>query len=46
MTPRDTKPGPRIVWLNGTHDAGKTTTSAIVQKLFPGFPGVRRRDGR
>jgi hypothetical protein len=24
-----------IVWLNGTHGAGKTTTSAIVQQLIP-----------
>ncbi|MFB6850215.1 ATP-binding protein [Streptomyces sp. NPDC056373] len=24
-----------IVWLNGTHGAGKTTTSALVQKLIP-----------
>ncbi len=26
---------PVIVWLNGTHGAGKTTTSALVQKLIP-----------
>jgi len=25
-----------IVWLNGTHGAGKTTTSAFVQQLLPG----------
>jgi hypothetical protein len=25
-----------IVWLNGTHGAGKTTTSALVQPLLPG----------
>ena len=25
-----------IVWLNGTHGAGKTTTSALVQTLLPG----------
>lgn len=25
-----------IVWLNGTHGAGKTTTSALVQRLIPG----------
>lgn len=25
-----------IVWLNGTHGAGKTTTSALVQQLMPG----------
>jgi hypothetical protein len=25
-----------IVWLNGTHGAGKTTTSALVQQLIPG----------
>ncbi|PJM98939.1 ATP-binding protein [Streptomyces sp. CB01201] len=25
-----------IVWLNGTHGAGKTTTSALVQQLVPG----------
>jgi hypothetical protein len=25
-----------IVWLNGTHGAGKTTTSALVQPLVPG----------
>jgi hypothetical protein len=25
-----------IVWLNGTHGAGKTTTSALVQELIPG----------
>ncbi|MFE6840712.1 ATP-binding protein, partial [Streptomyces sp. NPDC057705] len=24
-----------IVWLNGTHGAGKTTTSALVQPLIP-----------
>lgn len=24
-----------IVWLNGTHGVGKTTTSALVQKLIP-----------
>lgn len=27
--------GPVIVWLNGTHGAGKTTTSALVQPLIP-----------
>lgn len=27
--------GPVIVWLNGTHGAGKTTTSALVQQLIP-----------
>jgi hypothetical protein len=27
--------GPVIVWLNGTHGAGKTTTSALVQRLIP-----------
>jgi hypothetical protein len=26
---------PVIVWLNGTHGAGKTTTSALVQQLIP-----------
>jgi len=25
-----------IVWLNGTHGVGKTTTSALVQRLIPG----------
>ncbi len=25
-----------IVWLNGTHGAGKTTTSPLVQQLLPG----------
>ncbi|MET9618242.1 AAA family ATPase [Kitasatospora indigofera] len=25
-----------IVWLNGTHGAGKTTTSPLVQRLIPG----------
>lgn len=25
-----------IVWLNGTHGAGKTTTSTLVQQLVPG----------
>ena len=25
-----------IVWLNGTHGAGKTTTAALVQPLLPG----------
>ncbi|WLQ05834.1 AAA family ATPase [Arthrobacter oryzae] len=25
-----------IIWLNGTHGAGKTTTSALVQQLLPG----------
>jgi hypothetical protein len=25
-----------IVWLNGTHGVGKTTTSALVQALIPG----------
>lgn len=24
-----------IIWLNGTHGAGKTTTSALVQRLIP-----------
>ena len=24
-----------IIWLNGTHGAGKTTTSALVQQLIP-----------
>jgi hypothetical protein len=24
-----------IVWINGTHGAGKTTTSALVQRLLP-----------
>lgn len=24
-----------IVWLNGTHGAGKTTTSTLVQQLIP-----------
>jgi hypothetical protein len=28
--------GPVIVWLNGTHGAGKTTTGALVQPLIPG----------
>ncbi|GAB3147477.1 AAA family ATPase [Micromonospora sonneratiae] len=27
--------GPVIVWLNGTHGAGKTTTSVLVQQLIP-----------
>jgi len=27
--------GPVIVWLNGTHGVGKTTTSALVQQLIP-----------
>jgi hypothetical protein len=26
---------PVIVWLNGTHGAGKTTTGALVQQLIP-----------
>lgn len=26
---------PVIIWLNGTHGAGKTTTSALVQRLIP-----------
>ena len=25
-----------IVWINGTHGAGKTTTSLLVQRLIPG----------
>lgn len=25
-----------IIWLNGTHGAGKTTTSTLVQELVPG----------
>lgn len=25
-----------IIWLNGTHGAGKTTTSALLQELIPG----------
>ncbi|QZY30883.1 AAA family ATPase [Nocardioides coralli] len=25
-----------MVWLNGTHGAGKTTTSTLVQRLLPG----------
>ncbi len=28
--------GPVIVWLNGTHGSGKTTTSALLQPLIPG----------
>ncbi|GAB3982184.1 AAA family ATPase [Plantactinospora veratri] len=28
--------GPVIVWVNGTHGVGKTTTSALVQQLIPG----------
>lgn len=24
-----------IVWLNGTHGAGKTTTSALLQPMLP-----------
>ena len=24
-----------IVWLNGTHGVGKTTTAALVQQLIP-----------
>ena len=24
-----------ILWLNGTHGVGKTTTSALVQQLIP-----------
>jgi len=27
--------GPMIVWLNGTHGVGKTTTAALVQQLIP-----------
>ena len=27
--------GPVIVWLNGTHGVGKTTTGALVQQLIP-----------
>ena len=27
---------PGIVWLNGTHGAGKTATGALVQRLLPG----------
>ncbi|GAA3769373.1 AAA family ATPase [Streptomyces coacervatus] len=27
--------GSMIVWLNGTHGAGKTTTSGLVQQLIP-----------
>jgi AAA domain len=41
MTP-DTVPrlralasNPMIVWINGTHGAGKTTTGALVQQLIP-----------
>ncbi|SES20365.1 hypothetical protein SAMN04487983_103611 [Streptomyces sp. yr375] len=30
--------GPMIVWLNGTHGAGKTTTSVFVQQLVPDSP--------
>lgn len=29
------KRGPMIVWLNGTHGIGKTTTAALVQQLVP-----------
>lgn len=37
MTPTSPLPlSPMIVWLNGTHGAGKTTTSALVQRLIPG----------
>jgi len=25
-----------IIWLNGTHGAGKTTTSTLLQELLPG----------
>lgn len=25
-----------IVWINGTHGSGKTTTAALVQRLIPG----------
>ncbi len=27
--------GPVIVWINGTHGVGKTTTGALVQRLLP-----------
>jgi hypothetical protein len=33
--PRALASGPVIVWLNGTHGVGKTTTSALVQQLIP-----------
>jgi hypothetical protein len=26
---------PMIIWLNGTHGSGKTTTAALVQKQIP-----------
>ena len=25
-----------IIWMNGTHGVGKTTTAALVQQLVPG----------
>jgi len=28
--------GSVIIWINGTHGSGKTTTSGLVQKLVPG----------
>jgi adenylylsulfate kinase-like enzyme len=34
----DARPGPSasvIIWINGTHGSGKTTTSNFVQKLNP-----------
>ena len=34
-SPHSASVGPVIVWLNGTHGAGKTTTSALVQQLLP-----------
>jgi len=33
--PRSVNVEPMIVWINGTHGAGKTTTSTLVQQLIP-----------
>lgn len=33
--PDGTRVASVIVWLNGTHGAGKTTTSTLVQQLIP-----------
>ncbi len=33
--PHSANVGRMIVWLNGTHGAGKTTTSALLQPLIP-----------
>ena len=37
---------PVVVWINGTHGSGKTTTQALVQGTHPGLTSARRRESR